>query len=154
MLEPVAAHGDGSESRQPAPEVAIARDIARHAVPLGAALVAVSAIVWRVDGALTSAFAVGIVVVNLLIAAGLMAWAARISPTALMAAVLGGFIIRMAVISLAIWAVKDEAWVKLPLLAFAVLFAQLGLLFWETRYVSGSLAFPGLKPVLPKETHR
>jgi hypothetical protein len=24
--------------------------------------------------------------------------------------------------------------------------ASLGLLFWETRYVSASLAFPGLKP--------
>ena len=28
---------------------------------------------------------------------------------------------------------------------------HLGLLFWETRYVSASLAFPGLKPTTAKE---
>jgi len=30
--------------------------------------------------------------------------------------------------------------------AAVLLVTYLGLLFWETRYVSASLAFPGLKP--------
>ena len=30
--------------------------------------------------------------------------------------------------------------------------AHLGLLFWETRYVSASLAFPGLKPLPPRSS--
>ena len=72
-----------------------------------------------------------------------MAWAARISPTVLMAAVLGGFVVRMALVAVAIFAVKDQSWVELPLLAFSLLITHLGLLFWETRYVSASLAFPG-----------
>ncbi len=136
-----------------APELDIARDLVRRAIPLGLVLIAVSALIWRADGAWTSAFAMLIIVVNLLAAAGLMAWAARISPTVLMAAVFGGFVVRMAVIAVAIFVVKDQSWVELPLLAFTLLFAQLGLLFWETRYVSGSLAFPGLKPgvAVPKE---
>jgi hypothetical protein len=136
-----------------APELDIARDIVRHALPLGAVLIGVSALIWRGSGAATAAFAMGIIVVNLLAAAGLMAWSAKISPTVLMAAVFGGFIVRMAVIALAIFLVKDASWVQLPLLAFSLLIGQLGLLFWETRYVSGSLAFPGLKPgvAVPKE---
>jgi hypothetical protein len=136
-----------------APELDIARDLARHALPLGFVLIAFSALVWRADGAFTSAFAMAIIVVNLLAAAGLMAWSARISPTVLMAAVFGGFVVRMAIVALAIFAVKDQSWVELPLLAFSLLVGQLGLLFWETRYVSGSLAFPGLKPgvAVPKE---
>jgi len=31
-------------------------------------------------------------------------------------------------------------------LAVAILVTHLGLLFWETRYVSATLAYPGLKP--------
>ena len=32
-----------------------------------------------------------------------------------------------------------------------MLVTHLGLLFWELRYVSASLAFPGLKPTTDKE---
>ena len=43
-------------------------------------------------------------------------------------------------------AVRHESWVDLPTLAVALFVTQIGLLFWETRYVSASLAYPGLKP--------
>ena len=36
-------------------------------------------------------------------------------------------------------------------LAILMLVTHLGLLFWELRYVSASLAFPGLKPTADKE---
>ena len=36
-------------------------------------------------------------------------------------------------------------------LGITVLVTHLGLLFWELRYVSASLAFPGLKPTADKE---
>jgi hypothetical protein len=52
----------------------------------------------------------------------------------------------MVVVSLAVWAVSDVSWINLKLLAVTVLLTHLGLLAWETRYVSASLAFPGLKP--------
>ena len=35
--------------------------------------------------------------------------------------------------------------------AILILVTHLGLLFWELRYVSASLAFPGLKPTADKE---
>ena len=52
----------------------------------------------------------------------------------------------MIVLGVAVWAVHDESWVSLKLLAVAILVTHLGLLFWETRYVSATLAYPGLKP--------
>jgi hypothetical protein len=36
-------------------------------------------------------------------------------------------------------------------LGVCVLVTHLGLLFWELRYVSMSLAFPGLRPTTDKE---
>ena len=45
--------------------------------------------------------------------------------------------------------VKDAAWISLPALCLTILITHLGLLLWETRYVSASLAFPALKP--PRE---
>jgi len=42
--------------------------------------------------------------------------------------------------------VKDAAWVELWPLGLTLIVTHLGLLLWETRYVSASLAFPGLKP--------
>ena len=45
-----------------------------------------------------------------------------------------------------LWAVHGETWVSLKLLAITILVTHLGLLFWETRYVSATLAYPALKP--------
>lgn len=129
-----------------APEVAVAGDLARRAIPVGAVLVLVGAIGWGVNGALSSGFSVALVLANFGVAAGLMAWAARISPNALMGAVLLGYIVRLGAVTVALWAVVDAAWVaRFPLFA-TLLITHVGLLVWETRYVSLSLAYPGLKP--------
>ena len=53
---------------------------------------------------------------------------------------------RTALVGVALYTVKDRGWVDLPVLAVTVLVTHLGMLFWETRYVSASLAFPSLKP--------
>lgn len=134
-----------------APELEVAWDLARRAIPMAVVLIAVSAVGWQLHGALTAAFAVGVVVLNFLAAAGLMAWAARISLPMLMGAVLVGFAVRMVVIALAVFAVRDEPWVSLPVLGFTLVVAHLALLFWETRHLSVSLAFPGVKPAAKKE---
>ncbi len=85
-------------------------------------------------------------VVNLLLSAAMLTWAARVSPVALMGTALGGFLLRMMLLTVVIVAVKGEPWVNLTALAVAVLVTHLGLLIWETRYVGANLAFPGVKP--------
>jgi hypothetical protein len=83
---------------------------------------------------------------NLVIAALLLAWAARISLSMLMVASLGGFVLRMGLVVLAVLLVKDASWISLTALCVTILITHLGLLLWETRYVSATLAFPALKP--------
>jgi hypothetical protein len=128
------------------PELEVSRHLVRHGLLVGPALVLVCGLVWGVEGALSSAFAVGLVLVNLVAAAALLAWAARISLTAVMVAALGGFALRMGLVVGAVLLVKDQSWVDLVPLCATLLVTHLGLLLWETRYVSASLAFPGLKP--------
>jgi hypothetical protein len=137
-----------------APEADVARDLLRRMVWIAPLFVIASAIGWGTDGALSSLFALGLVAANFAAAAALMGWGARTSPTALMVAVMGGYIVRLGAIVLALWAVQDLAWVEMVPLGITLLATHLGLLFWETRYVSLSLAFPGLKPgVHPEDQH-
>jgi hypothetical protein len=42
--------------------------------------------------------------------------------------------------------VKDQPWIDLTALGVTVLVTHLGLLAWELRYVSATLAYPALKP--------
>jgi hypothetical protein len=137
----------------PAPESQVARDIVRRATYVGPVWVLLCAAFWGVDGAASAGYGLGLVMVNFMVAAGLLTWAARISLSMLMVAALGGFMMRLALISLAVWLVKDASWVALVPLGITIIIAHLGLLVWETRHVSASLAFPGLKPA-PSPTGR
>src|SRR5436190_18392187 len=134
-----------SESER-APELDIAADMARKSVVVAAVLIVASAIIWGLDGALSSAYSVVLVVLNFIAAAALINWSAKKGTSYVMAAVMGGYVVRLGVITVAILLVKDASWVvRTPLFA-SLLVTPLGLLIWETRSVSLSLAYPGLKP--------
>lgn len=130
----------------PAPETEVALDLARHALPVAPVLIAVCGLVWGLHGALSSAYAVGLVVANFLVAAALMAWAARISVAMLMGTVLAGYLLRLGALTVAVLAVRHAGWVELVPLGLTLVITHVGLLVWETRRVSLSLAYPGLKP--------
>jgi hypothetical protein len=134
----------------PEVERELARDMVRRALPVAPALVLVAGVVWGIDGALSAAYAIGIVLANLVLSAAMLGWAARRGGNALMAMALGGFLFRMILVTVAVWAVKEQSWVELVPLGIAVLVTSVGLLAWETRYVSASLAFPGLRPGVGK----
>lgn len=124
----------------------IARDLVRRALPVAPVLVLAAGLVWGVDGALSAGFALVLVCANFLLSAALITNAARISLPLLMAAVLGGYLVRLALLFGAVLLVKDLGWIELWPLGLTLVTAHLGLLLWETRHVSASLAFPGLKP--------
>ena len=130
----------------PAVEREIARDMVRRALLAAPVLVLLAALGWGVDGAASAAFAIVVVVANFLLAAWVLAAASRISYGLLMGAALFGYLVRIALIGLAVWAVKDLSWVEPLPLGLTLIVTHLGLLLWELRYVSASLAFPGLKP--------
>lgn len=128
------------------PERDIARDMVRRALPVAPVWVIVCGLVWGVGGAVSAGYALVLVLANFLAAATLLTWAARISPAALMGAALGGFVLRLACITLAVLAVQGLGWFEPIPLGITIIVAHLGLLMWETRYVSLSLAHPGLAP--------
>ncbi len=56
---------------------------------------------------------------------------------------------RLSLIFAAVWLVKDQSWVAMVPLGVTIIVTHLGLLVWELRFISASLAFPGLKPSVP-----
>ncbi len=130
----------------PPVEREIAFDMIRRGAPVLPVLVALAWIFFGVDGALSSAYGALLVLANLALSAVMLAWAARISLAFLMGTALAGYIVRLALVTAAVLLVKDAWWVDLVPLGFTIVITHLGLLIWETRYVSASLAYPGLKP--------
>jgi hypothetical protein len=129
-----------------APEAIIARDMVKRAVVVGPVLILLFGLIWGVDGALSTAYGLTIVVANFVLAAAMLSWAARISTAFVMGAALFGYLIRLTLIFLAIFLVRNASWVELVPLGVTVIATHLALLFWEMRRVSLSLAFPALKP--------
>jgi hypothetical protein len=141
MTDPMTTSIDGA-----APEPVVVRDMLRRAVWAAPALIVVFGLIWGVAGALSTAYAIALVCVNFALAAFLSSRAARISVAALGAAAMFGFLLRLAIIFVAVLAVRDAWWVSLVPLGLTLVVTHLGLLFWEMRYISASLAFPALKP--------
>jgi hypothetical protein len=134
----------------PAPEVAVSTDMIKRGLIVAPLLIAVCGVIWGMDGVWSSAYGIAIVLANFALAAGSIAMAARISLGLMMAATLFGYLIRLALIFLAVWLVKDAAWISFPALGSTIIITHLGLLFWEMKYVALSLAHPGLKPTKPQ----
>ena len=130
----------------PAPEAALVRDIIKHGLIAAPVLMAGCAAIWGVNGAYSCAYALAIVFGNFALAAALVAYTARISYALMMASMMFGYLFRLALVAVAVFVVRQSSWVELIPLGLTIILAHLGLLFWELRSVSLSLAYPGLKP--------
>ncbi|MEO1063398.1 MAG: ATP synthase subunit I [Actinomycetota bacterium] len=141
MTDPMLTRLEG-----PAPEQQIAFDLVKRSLPFAPIWIGFCAIIWGADGALSAGYGLGLILCNFVLAGAMLAWAARISIAFLMGAALFGFLIRLGLIFIAVWLVQDAAWIEWLPLGLTIIVAHLGLLAWETRYVSASLAYPSLKP--------
>jgi hypothetical protein len=130
----------------PSPAIQIARDLVKRGIYVAPVFIALGAVGWGAAGAASVAYGLGIVCANFLLAALMVGYGARISAAMMGAAALFGFLIRLGLIFLAVILVKDAGWVELVPLGITLIVTHLGLLFWEMKYVSASLAYPGLKP--------
>jgi hypothetical protein len=130
----------------PAPERDIAWDLVKKGAIAAPVLVGVCWAIWGASGGASALYAIAIVCVNFLLSAAIITLTARVSLGMMMAAVLFGYLARLALIGVAILAVRDASWISIVPLGLTIVVTHLGLLFWELRYVSLSLAFPGLKP--------
>ena len=130
----------------PPVEQRIAADLARHGLLIAPAVVLVAGAIRGVDGAASAALGLAVCLLNFFAAALTLDWGARRSGNALFAVALGGFLFRM--VSIVVVMVVAQAlfgWVDIVVLGLTLFVTHLGLLFWELRSVSFSLAAPGLR---------
>ena len=137
---------------QPQVERDIALDLVKHGLLLAPVVILVAGLVSGWDGTASAAIAFGIVCLNFTLAAVSVGWAAKISPVMVGGVALGGYVVRLGLILTALVLLRHVPWIVLPWLGFTLVGAHLVLLFWEMRYVSLSLAAPGLRPSLPTPT--
>jgi hypothetical protein len=130
----------------PAPEAVLAKDLVRRGALVAPALLLVGLLGWGVDGALSAGYGLLLVLANFAIAAALLVWAAPISLGAFMGAALFGYLLRLGILFGAVVLVHGAGWVELWPLGLTIIVTHLGLLAWEARSVSASLAYPALKP--------
>ncbi len=130
----------------PSPALAVAFDLAKRSLWLIPVVVITSAAFWGLEGVYSTLYALAIVVANFVLSAYLLAVTGRINAALMAGAAMFGFLLRLALIFGAVMLVRNMWWVELVPLGITLIVAHLALLFWEMRYISGTLAFPGLKP--------
>jgi hypothetical protein len=127
----------------------ISFDMVRRGLIISPVILIVAGLLRGVDGLVSAAIALAIVFVNFLCAAAIMTRAAKSGPTALGAAALFGYILRLGVVLAALVALRHQPWIDMATLGIVLVGTHMGLLFWEMKYVSISLAAPGLHPTRP-----
>lgn len=135
-------------SEDMAPEAQIALDMARRGLLVAPVWIAGAALLRGGNGAASAAYALAVVLLNLGLAAFLATTFARISPTALGAATLAGYPIRLVLVVASVFAVRNAGWFDAWALGLTLGVAHLGLLIWEARNVSLSFTYPALRPEL------
>jgi hypothetical protein len=133
----------------PLVEREVALDIVKRGLLVAPAILLVAGLVRGWPGLASAAVGLGIVLINFLAAAAIMTRAAKNGATAIGAAALAGYVARLAVILVALVVLRHQPWIDLATLGFVIVGTHLGLLVWEMKYVSLTLAAPGLKPARP-----
>ena len=141
-----ATHAVNSADPDVSYEGRIAGDLVRRVLIVSPAVVLVAALVSGVDGVLSAAIGLVLVSLNFLVSAKLITFTARRSPGAVMGVVLGGYIVRLGVLFAIALALDTVSWIDIGVLLLTVAVVHLALLTWESRHVSLTLGFPGLKP--------
>ena len=129
-----------------APERAVALDMVRRSVFFAVPLLAAGAVGWQWSGVWSAGLALGLVLVNFMLGAAAIGWGARSGPGAMMAAVLGGYIVRLGIVAAAVLPFVRHDWFEPLPFVVSLLVTHIGLLVVESRHVAASAAFPGLKP--------
>ena len=128
-------------------ERAIAFDLVKHGLVAAPFAIGFGALVRGRAGAVGVAAALGVVLLNYVIAGAAQSWAAsKDSPGLLGGTVLVSLISRFVVVIVALSLLRDRTFLDYGSFGIAIVVSHLGLLIWEAKSVQLSLAFPGLRP--------
>ncbi len=122
-----------------APERELIRRIAPFTPVVMVAAFAVGAFFGGTDAGWSAAIAIAVVSANFVAHASSLSWAAAISPVALAAVGLGGFVIRLAAIVVIIALLNQLAWFSVVAFIAALVPATVVLLFVEMKMLSGRM---------------
>jgi hypothetical protein len=136
----------GAPSLGPSPAAAIAKDMVKRGLVVLPVAMAVAALIGDRNDALSVGYGMVIIMANFLLSAYLLAGAARISLGLVPSVALGGYVMRLALVFVAVWLIRETSWVRMIPLGLTIIATHLGLLVWELRHVSATFAHPGLKP--------
>lgn len=118
------------------------RELVRRVLPLALPAFVIAFVAGAfvsADVAWSSTIGVGVVLANFVSHALSMAWAAGVSPVALVAVGLGGFAVRLAAIFVALLLLNRLAWFSPGAFVAAVVPATIALLAFEAKVLSGRL---------------
>lgn len=132
-------------------EMNIAIDIAKRSwILFGPSIIVLG--IWKgQQGALAVLLAGMLIIANLFIAAEISRVSARLSPTAIMAGALSGFVIRLIIVFVAAMILRNVSTIDFKVWLLSVAIGHIALLTWETRHISFSLSHPGVKPPSPSD---
>jgi hypothetical protein len=128
----------------------VAADLVRRLLMVTPVVLLVALLARGANGLVSAAIGLVLVALNFWVSARIITIAARHSQGAVMAVVLGGYVVRIGVLFAIVLALGNLAFVDTPVLVLTIAVVHLALLTWESRYVSLSLGFPGLKPGQPR----
>jgi hypothetical protein len=131
------------------PERQVALDIVRRGAIISPVIIVFAGVLRGWDGAASAAIALVIVLCNFAASAAIISRAAKSGATAVGAAAMGGYILRLGVIFVALLLLRNVSWIDMPTLGLVLVGTHIGLLTWEMKYVSLTLAAPGLRPARP-----
>ena len=124
----------------------VARDLVKRVLIVSPLVLLVAALWAGGEGVVSAAIGLALVAANFLVAARAISFTAQRSPGAVMGVVMASYLVRMAVLFGIALLLGELSWIDLPVLVVTIAVVHLALLAWETRFVSLSLAAPGLKP--------
>lgn len=119
-------------------ELRLARSAVAVVAVLAVPVIAVATLAHGRDGALSAGIGAAVVGGMFLMSGGLLSWAARFGPTALMAAALGGYVLRLVIYALLIVLLRPVEAIHGPTLAVSAAVLLVAALVWEARLVTRS----------------
>jgi hypothetical protein len=121
------------------PERELIRRISPFALPAAAFAFAAGWLVSGTNAGWSATIAIAVVLANFVAHGVSTAWAARISPVVLYAVGLGGFVVRLAVIAVALLLLQQLSWFSVVAFVGALVPATVALLVVEMKLLSGRM---------------
>jgi hypothetical protein len=121
------------------PERELIRRISPFALPGAALAFALGALIDDANAGWSAVIGIAVVAANFIANGASTAWAARISPVILYAVGLGGFVVRLVVVAVALLLLRQLEWFSVVAFVAALVPATVALLVVEMKLLSGRM---------------